>query len=317
VGAAGDDSGRGAAYLHPLAPLTLQTVRHIYTHAECEDGCLYASNGDQFGSAVAIKGNTALIGAKSKNMANATRGEVYVYGRTIAGWKRVGSMLGMAKVPNTSGWPMKKKDEPLFQPGYFGQVLAYDGATALVGSNGRAFFLNGKEDSWSLRYYDTAGNNAAKRGLGCGVALFGNRALVGACDADTAMANSAGAAIVYNLGGTSGTIWKEQAKLTASDGEGGEKFGQVVALAQNMALVGVPDEKGKNQTTGRTIKAIGALYIYHRTGQPPTWQQLPKIRASDAWENGRFGNALAVEGTTALVGSPGAKPRGAVYVLEG
>jgi hypothetical protein len=67
--------------------------------------------------------------------------------------------------------------------------------------------------------------------FGYAVALNGRTAVVG----DPYQANTTGAAYVYT---SSGTVWTEQAKLTAPDGFSGDYFGISVALSGDTTLVG-------------------------------------------------------------------------------
>ena len=51
----------------------------------------------------------------------------------------------------------------------------------------------------------------------------------------------------------SGTGWRQQVKLTASDGAAGDQFGLFVALSGATGLVGAP---GKNTSTGVTYAFV-------------------------------------------------------------
>ena len=88
--------------------------------------------------------------------------------------------------------------------------------------------------------------------------------------------------------------WNEQAELWADDGQNGDNFGISVAVQGDTAFVGAnrDDEAGFR---------AGAAYVFQRTGT--TWTQVAKLMASDAAADDRFGQAVALDGDTAAIGS--------------
>jgi hypothetical protein len=123
----------------------------------------------------------------------------------------------------------------------------------------------------------------------------GSMALVGANGANS----STGAAYVFTR---SGEIWLQQAKLTASDGNINESFGESVALS-DVGITAIAGSPGKN-----------AAYVFVRSGS--NWSQQAKL-SSMPQENENMGNAVALssDGNTAIVGAPlKNNGRGAAYV---
>ena len=99
------------------------------------------------------------------------------------------------------------------------------------------------------------------------------------------------------------TEWLEQAKIMASDGQGGSKglgdrFGKSVSISGdgNTAIVGswLEDTGGTN---------AGAAYIFIRSGT--SWSEQAKIQASDKALDDNFGKSVAISsnGNTAIVGA--------------
>jgi uncharacterized membrane protein YphA (DoxX/SURF4 family) len=129
---------------------------------------------------------------------------------------------------------------------------------------------------------------------------------VGAGGEDTGGA-SAGAAYIFVRSGTS---WTQQAKIQASDKEGGDNFGQSVGISSDglTAIVGA----GGEDTGGASA---GAAYIFVRSGT--SWTQQAKIQASDAQTAAIFGEHASIsgDGNTAIVSSYGAGARGAAYIF--
>ncbi|MGO8748092.1 MAG: IPT/TIG domain-containing protein [Thermoguttaceae bacterium] len=105
----------------------------------------------------------------------------------------------------------------------------------------------------------------------------------------------------------------QEAKLTASDGEAGDSFGDSVAISGNTVVVGA-----EYATVGGN-SLQGAAYVFTDSGGS-TWTQVDKLTASDGMANDRFGASVAISGNTILVGAPhaavgGTSDQGAVYVF--
>ena len=84
---------------------------------------------------------------------------------------------------------------------------------------------------------DTSGNDS--QGFGNSLALSGPSLLVGARRAYAPSYNT-GAAYLYDLTGTPSQV----ARLTASDGSGGDYFGGSVAMDGNLMIVGAYGDDG-------------------------------------------------------------------------
>ena len=179
-------------------------------------------------------------------------------------------------------------------------VVSSDGTTAALASFNLVinefsvyiFVLEGT--SWSQQAKLTASDGVANDNFGWSVSLSsdGNTSIVGAYYKNS----YTGAAYIFTR---SGSTWSQQAKLTASDGAGGDCFGYSTSLSSdgNTAIVGA---NGKNSD-------IGAAYIFTRSG--PTWTQQAKLVASDAASD-CFGYAVSLspDGNTAIVDAYGKNP---------
>jgi hypothetical protein len=96
----------------------------------------------------------------------------------------------------------------------------------------------------------------------------------------------------------------QQAKLTASDGAAGDKFGRAVAIDGNTVVVGAP------------FAPAGAVYVFVKpaTGWATTSTFNAKLTASDGAAGDLFGFDVAINGDTVVVGSATFAP-GAAYVF--
>lgn len=142
------------------------------------------------------------------------------------------------------------------------------------------------------------------------VSVSGNRIVVGAEQHGTAAGSKAGAAYVYEL---QAGVWNEVAKLAPDDAVGGHYFARSVSISGDTIMCGTRFDKDLGNQAG-------AAYIFQRleTGE---WVQEAKVHAGDGETKDLFGNAVAIDGTTAVSGayfkegSSGNKA-GAAYVYE-
>ena len=244
-----------------------------------------ASQGDKFGSSVALSGDgsTALIGAPNR-LSN--QGAAYVFTWDGTTWTQ-------QQLPDIS-------NRATVGSARFGASVALsdDGNTALVGASsatagaGAAYVYTWDGTTWTeRRILNGEGGN-----FGVSVALSGNTALVGASSANA----GAGAAYVFT---GSGSTWEQQARLTADDTVGGDQFGFSVALSGNIALVGAYEG---DATTSNTD--TGTAYVFTRSGD--SWSGGIKLIAGDtAADNNAFGSSVALSGSVtssvfAVIGSP-------------
>ena len=89
----------------------------------------------------------------------------------------------------------------------------------------------------------------------------------------------------------------ELAKLTATDGQASDNFGNAVAISGNHAIVGAIFEDASLSTTNNA----GAAYIFR--AESGTWVQEAKLVASDRAAGDNFGAAVAISGDIAVVGA--------------
>lgn len=190
----------------------------------------------------------------------------------------------------------------------FGISVAVSGDTAVVGApwegaqRGAAYVYSRVGGSWVEQAKLTASDALATLKFGFSVAISDDTIVVGTSPYHWPLTQ--GSAYVFQR---IGDIWTEQAKLTASDGGGGDNFGASVAVSGGTALVGA-----SGISDGR-----GAAYLFTRT--TGVWTQKDKLTASDGAQRDTFGQFVALSGDTALIGAirgDGATPdQGSAYVF--
>jgi hypothetical protein len=280
VGAFGDDGNsarQGAAYVFILSGGTWVFQEKL----TATDGAL----DDSFGFSVALEGNTALVGSPRDGMGgNGEQGSVYVFTRDGAIWTQQAKLNA---ADGTAG-------------DYFGYSVALDGDTALVGASyddvdgsrnqGSAYVFTRNGSAWTQQARLTAADGAPDDLSGFSVALDGDTALVGVPGDDVGSTSNQGSTYVFIR---SGTIWTQQARLTATNGALADRFGESVALDGDTALVGASYHNADG------IRDLGAAYVFTRGGA--TWTQQAQLKGGS--RDGRFGYSVALDGDSALVGA--------------
>ena len=261
VGAPRDDDGgwsSGSAYLFDV------TTGNQIAKLTADD----AEEDDRFGHAVAISGNTALVGALRDDDGGDDSGSAYLFDVPT------GNQLAKLTAADAAAFDL------------FGSSVAISGNTALVGAqwgSGAAYLFDATTGNQlaKLTPADAAGGDE----FGISVAISGNTALVGAVHDDDG-GFSSGSAYLFDV-----TTGNQLAKLTADDAAAFDSFGISVAISGNTALVGAfqDDDGGTNS---------GSAYLFDVN----TGNQIAKLTATDSAAGDKFGSAVALSGNSALVG---------------
>ncbi|MGA2070839.1 MAG: hypothetical protein ABSG97_05770 [Sedimentisphaerales bacterium] len=188
----------------------------------------------------------------------------------------------------------------------FGGSVAIDGNIAIVGaylndSNGSdcgaAYVYELSGSQWIQKQKLVPSDGAASDKFGRSVAIEGNTIVVGSYYDD-----KKGSAYVFT---NSGALWSQQQKVVAPDAAINDRFGCSVSIDANTIVIGAyGDDGGK-----------GSAYVFTRTG--PNWSFQGKLTASDAQSGAYFGNSVAIDNNTILVGAPNWNtPIGSAYFYQ-
>jgi len=246
--------------------------------------------GSYFGFAVAISGDTIVVGHLGDFDGVSSAGTASVFVRNGTSWR-----LQQKLIPNNPSG------------GFFGYSVALDGETALVGDStygaGSAYVFTRSGSSWTEQQKLTASDTTAGVNFGYALALDGET-LVVSDPFDDAVGYRSGSAYVFVKNGAS---WSHQQRLIPADPvpQGdlfGKQFGGTVALSGDTIVAGaVYDSLGK-----------GAAYVFGRSGA--SWNQRQKLTNTDP-ATGAFGASVALSGGTAAIGSGYGQAYGAVYIF--
>jgi Ca2+-binding RTX toxin-like protein len=113
-------------------------------------------------------------------------------------------------------------------------------------------------------------------------------AIVGALYGDGKVKDS-GSAYVFKE--TSSGVWQQMAKLIDPDGTQYDNFGNSVAIDGDTVIVG----------TKYSDRTKGSAYIFQEIGG--NWQKMAKLTASDGANGDNFGQSVAIDGDTVIVGA--------------
>ena len=288
---------------------------------------------DLFGGAVAISGDTIVVGAYLED-SNATgvngdqtdnstegAGAAFVFVRSAGVW----SQQAYLKASNT--------EASGFGDG-FGVLVAVSGDTVVVGApneSSSALGVNGNQSDnsapnagaayvfvrsagvWSQQAYLKASNTDSNDQFAA-VAISDDTVVVGApTEASNATGSNgnqsdnsalgAGAAYVFVR---SAGVWSQQAYLKASNTQGGDIFGRSVAVSGNTIVVGAYGESSNatgvnGNQSDNSAPFSGAAYVFVRSGG--LWAQQSYLKASNAESYDQFGISLAISSDTVVVGA--------------
>jgi hypothetical protein len=287
----------------------------------------------EFGSSVAIDGDTAVVGAHGNNT-------VYVFNRAGEGvWNeetaarlQVSGAIGFGNDVQVSGdriivgawqsdlaYVFSKSSgvwdagAPLFsseEKKEFGRGVGISGDNAVVGdpSANTAYLYHFDGTNWVEESAVTRG--FGPDAFGFHVSIDGDYAVVGSGVMDVGGSTDAGSASIYHreLVG-SAHAWVEQATLVASDAAAFDEFGSSVSISGDLALIGAQDE-------GPFGGKAGSTYLFKRDGS--TWTELAKFRPEARVSGDEFGHSAAIDDGMAVIGAWNRNAQtGAAYVLDG
>ena len=240
---------------------------------------------DEFGNAVAIDGDTLLVGAHLTREAGFSSGVVYVFVQSGFGWTQQAKL-----VPSDPRLSMA-----------FGCSVSLAGDTAVVGAwgdyphgpqSGSAYVFVRQNTTWIQQAKLLPGDGAPLDRFGRDVSISARTVVVGA-PGDEDNGPKSGSAYVFVR---SGGAWSQEAKLLPGDGQQEDHFGMAVGLSGDTAVVGAP-RYVVNPGSGS-----GSAYVFVRSGT--AWTQQAKLLPVPATPKLFFGRDVGASGETIVVGVP-------------
>ncbi|TKB91334.1 MAG: hypothetical protein E8D40_10365 [Nitrospira sp.] len=261
-----------------------------------QEAYLKASNAerdDSFGCAVALSGDTLVVGASGEatgidsshpsDLSADDSGAVYVYERTDGMWSQKAYLKASnAEKGDRFGSAVALSGDTLTVAAY----LESSNATGINGDqsnnsaegSGAVYVFERTDGMWSQKAYIKASNTGGGDQFGDAMALSGDTLVVGAFFEDSSATGINGdqlnddapdSGAVYVFRRTDGG-WMQEAYLKASNTGEGDLFGGAVALSGNTLVVGAAGEdssatgiNGDQSNDGAS--SSGAVYVFERT----------------------------------------------------
>ena len=260
-------------------------------------------NNDEFGNAVAIDGDYAIVGAKREDHdANGMNqaddaGACYILKKEGGNWSQEAKLVAADR--ESQDW--------------FGHRVDISGTYVIAGAPfemepagaGAAYiFERSGNGTWTQAAKLEAPIRKSSDYFGFSVGISGDWAVCGAYfeDEDENEANeilSAGSAYIFKRDNGLNT-WEFYQKIVASDRELDARFGMSVAIDGDQIIVGSEFDDVDLPSNGYQSNA-GSAYIFRLNGG--TWEQEAHLTASDYGSSENFGWAVDVSEDYAVVGA--------------
>ncbi|MCH2161083.1 MAG: hypothetical protein MK085_04335 [Phycisphaerales bacterium] len=145
--------------------------------------------------------------------------------------------------------------------------------------------------------------------FGAHLSISGERMVISS-HGDNDNGDNSGSAYVFDRNDNG--EWMEVAKLIASDGAGGDHFGNTLAISGDTVVVGAYRDDVFGEYSG-------SAYVFERNDNGD-WPEVAKLTASDGAERDWFGRDVSISGETVVVGAWGDDDNGdnsgSAYVFE-
>jgi hypothetical protein len=274
--------------------MTQSSLTFTQTKLLASDAAQY----DYFGLSVAVKGDTAVIGAYGKSDLARNAGAAYAFARNAGAWAQQ-ARLGTST--------------PLIDA-YLGATVATNGSYtaagapyASVGAQNDGVVYLFSNATWQQQTILLPNDPDSLSQFGNALAINDNTLFVGAPMHDSFGVN-AGAVYVFTFDGVS---WVQRQKLIGADTVPGDRFGSALALNDGWLAVSAPLHSSPGSPGG-------AVYLFEFDGV--SWVQRYKVGAPDTIAGDRFGSAIALDNGWLAVGVPlhrfVGSASGAVYLFE-
>jgi len=266
----GDLFEAGAAYVYRNQGAENWTLEAKLTASD-------AATGDAFGRAVAVSGDTLIIGATGADHVSQNGGAAYVFTRVGAEWTQ------RARLPATG-----RGNNALF-----GGSIDYNGTVAIVGGEGfdglgRAWLFSGSGELWAQSnvYDDPLGQFNSR--FGTDVILDGDRVLIGAPRSQQSDLIS-GAVFMFGISNPALIV-----TIAPTDPSEGKRFGSSISMHRGTVLVGAPED-------GASGTQAGAAYAFTEEGE---WSQQAKLVPDETASFDFIGYDVIIDNNTAYVTAP-------------
>lgn len=242
---------------------------------------------DNFGSALALDGDTLAVGAPGVDLGQARNaGAVYIYRGKGHDWSESARLTPGSAQPESG----------------YGTALALDGKTLAVGArfeynpesgngSGAVYVYTQTGNDWGLQARLAAPDGQPFDLFGYSLVLHGDTLAVSAPAADSPDGRrNSGAVYLYRR---SGSDWYLQARLQPADAGPVDQFGWSLALDDNELFASAPGHDAPDAPNS------GIVYVFRPQGQD--WVEQDRLLAESQRAHARFGSSLSLGGSLLVV----------------
>ncbi|MCF8056687.1 MAG: FG-GAP repeat protein [Desulfocapsa sp.] len=271
-------------------------------------------SGDRFGSAVAVSGDTVVVGVPKHDTHGITdQGAAYVFTRQLTNWTDMTPVALLFPGDGAVG------DQ-------FGEALAISSDTVVVGApyhdigghlnQGAAYIFSKPAGGWDGELSHTAklssATGTASDYFGDAVGIDGNTVIIGA-------PNEGAQGAVHLFDKPAGQAWGDASgpttRLVASDGAANDGFGNSVSISGNTVVVGAP----QHDTNGNGNQGAAYVFVEPTNGWESIWTDMSetaKLSVSTGDIADSLGESVAISGDTIVTGAPWHANQGAAFVFQ-
>ena len=238
---------------------------------------------DFFGVSVSMGNGVAVMGSRYANCTMPLYyctwgpGSAHVFRFNGSHWTQEAELVPSSGVSDASfGWSVSINGE-----------VAIIGAPYDNGEKGAAYVFRWNGSAWTEEVQLTASDGQYDDEFGSSVSVQGDIAVVGAPD------NFYGSGMVYVFR-HNGIGWTEEAKLVPLEAQIQDGFGVRTAISNDVIVVGA---FGRDNVAENS----GAAYVFRWNGTE--WIEESKLLALDGTPGDRFGNSVAIDQETIVVGA--------------
>jgi len=296
---------------------------------------------DQFGHAVALVGDTLLVGAPGEDSSatgingDATlndafdTGAAYLFVRQNDQWMQTSYFKGDSTAGGDRfGFSIAARNGLIVvgAPGEASSATGVNGDArdnSLVDS-GAAFIFERTDAGVSQAAYLKASNTGVGDAFGTAVDLTDTTVVVGAPNEDSGFSGNPSilesdnsldnAGAVYTFV-DNGTAWVQSAFLKSSSPDNQDRFGDDLAIESNTLVIAAPSEDGSNTVISETVfdnatNDGGAVFIFQNmtVAEPRNmglWSQQLVVRGTSPDAGDVFGSSVSLGDGTLAIGVPG------------
>ena len=307
VGAPGNDQDAGAAYVFTKSAEAWQNISSAAIRLPAPAG----APGDQLGTAVAVDGDTVVVGAPGVDSSAAQdAGAAYVFVRSDEGWSA-----------SITGVTLTASDEVTADA--FGRSVSIDADTIVVGApraagpnhddQGAAYVFTKSGDEWNTTDSDvklTSATGGAGDRFGFSTSIDGDTIAVGAPIALSRLVLRCGTVHLFNKPAGGWSASSDSYQFSDCDSVG-DRFGYSVDVDGDAVMMGVPQPTSSFEGAGR------AYVLTRSDGAWSASSTVTRLSLPNGGTADDAGFAVALADGYAFIGAPGRQESvGAVGVFS-